>query len=264
MVAALGPATLSQLQSLFDSRYILCARTNAMSRIDMDVAFLTDSEQKIVRQSALFSSMSADTFQHVLASGAVSDVKKGEYLFDQGRPADMIYLVLKGWAQIKRVEQDGSCTLISTFGVGQTIGEAPAFLRKPYPASAQAMTDVRVFAINGQTIVEIMQEDPEVLSAALAAVYVKLHELVNEVESLKSRTLRERLALFLLEHLPNEVAPASMRLPFGKALIAAKIGTSPEQLSRTFRELNPHGVHISGRTATIDNPDALRQLLHRV
>lgn len=230
----------------------------------MDVAFLTDSEQNIVRQSALFSSMSADTFQHVLASGAVSDFKKGEYLFDQSHPADMIYLVLNGWAQIKRVEQDGSCTLISTFGVGQTIGEAPAFLRKPYPASAQAMTDLRVFAINGQTIVEIMQEDSEVLSAALASVYIKLHELVNEVELLKSRTLRERLALFLLEHLPNENAPASLKLPFGKALIAAKIGTSPEQLSRTFRELQSHGVHISGSLATIDEPEALRQMLHRV
>ncbi len=230
----------------------------------MDVAFLTDSEQQIVRKSALCSSMTEDVFQHVLASGSVTDFKRGEYLFDQGRPADVLYLVLQGWAQIKRVEQDGSCTLISTFGSGQTIGEAPAFLHKPYPASAQAMTHVRVFAISGQTVVEIMQEDPEVLSSALASVYIKLHELVNEVELLKSRTLRERLALFLLEHLSEEVAPTSMQLPFGKALIAAKIGTSPEQLSRTFKELKPHGVHISGSTALIDDPEALRRMLHKV
>ncbi len=227
----------------------------------MDVGFLNDQDRATLKRSVLCSAMTGDELSNVLASGTETALRRSEYLFEQGDPAINLFLVLEGWAQVTRDERDGSQTLIATFHKGDSLAEAAAFLGKAYPVSAQAMTDLRVLSINGAMLMDIMQKNREVLAQSLASVYHKLHDLVNDVEWLKARTIRERLAKFLLDQIDTPGQEAEVRLPFSKSLIAAKIGTSPQQLSRTFIELQTFGVQIKGDVAMIDDRQALRELI---
>lgn len=229
----------------------------------MDAAFLTLQDRETLKRSILCAAMNDDELGSVLASGTISTLDRSEYLFEQGQTARNMFLVLDGWAQISRDERDGSHTLIATFHKGDTLAEAPAFLGKPYPASAQAMTPLRVISINGAMLMDIMQSNRAVLAQLLASVYHKLHDLIDDVEWLKARTIRERLAKFLLEQTSDPNDGIEIRLPYSKSLIAAKIGTSPQQLSRTFIELQEFGVQINGHTATIENCDVLHALIQK-
>lgn len=83
--------------------------------------------------------MTDDELSSVLASGTISNLRRSEYLFEQGDHAVNLFLVLDGWAQITRDERDGSNMLIATFHKGDSLAEAAAFLGKLYPASAQAI-----------------------------------------------------------------------------------------------------------------------------
>ncbi|MFK7837319.1 MAG: Crp/Fnr family transcriptional regulator [Sulfitobacter sp.] len=227
----------------------------------MDAAFLSEQDREVLRNSVLCSAMGENDLSNVLASGTITTLERSDYLFEQGDKAHNLFLILEGWAQITRDERDGSRTLIATFHAGDSLAEAAAFLGKPYPAAAQAMTDLRVLSVRGSMMLDIMQNNRQVLAQTLASVYQKLHGLVDDVEWLKSRTLRERLAKFLLEQANNDGPDEVITLPYSKSLIAAKLGTSPQQLSRTFSELLEHGVQISGQNAIIESAEALRALI---
>jgi len=47
-------------------------------------------------------------------------------------------------------------------------------------------------------------------------------------------------------------------LPVEKALLATRLGTTPENLSRAFANLRPAGVRTSGGTVTITDMAQLR------
>ncbi|WP_187428095.1 hypothetical protein ROLI_002190 [Roseobacter fucihabitans] len=229
----------------------------------MDAAFLNDHDREALRHSTLCSAMNEDELSSVMASGRILNLGRSEYLFEQGERAHNLFLILDGWAQITRDECDGTHTLIETFHRGDCLAEAPAFLGKIYPASAQAMTDLKVLTINGEMLLDIMQSNRALLAQALASVFRKLHTLIDDVESLKTLTIRERLANFLLEHARSTPDGQAFTLPFSKSLIAAKIGTSPQQLSRTFTELKEFGVTSRGQKTTIEESDVLRAMLSK-
>ena len=51
-----------------------------------------------------------------------------------------------------------------------------------------------------------------------------------------------------------------MRLPFDKRKLAAHLGTTPENLSRTFATLAAHGVDAHGREIVVTDMIALKEL----
>ena len=109
-----------------------------------------------------------------------------------------------------------------------------------------------------------MQSNRTVLTQSLAALFQKLHGLVDDVEWLKSRTIRERLVKFLLqqsEHTSDgqEFHAAVQQIPDR----CKDRKTSPQQLSRTFMELKEHGVTTRGQKATIRERHVLRAMIRR-
>ncbi|NNE80587.1 MAG: cyclic nucleotide-binding domain-containing protein [Silicimonas sp.] len=229
----------------------------------MAISTLSPPDLAVVKSTILCGPMSEDTLHSVLAGSTLNLYERNDCLFEAQEPASKLYLVLDGWVKLSREESDGSNTLIAAFTKGDSIAEAAAVLGEPYPATAQAMSNVRALVIEGTRFLENMQSSKEVLGAGLAAIYRQLHSLVDEVELLKSRTIRQRLIVFLLKTSEATSGPSSLRLPYDKSLIAAKIGTSPENLSRTFAELREFGVTVKGREAMIADIEDLRALLRR-
>lgn len=229
----------------------------------MNIALLNERDRQALKSSVLCSKMNDADLASVMSRGGIIELRRFEYLFEQGERADNLFMILDGWAQITRDEVDGSNTLVEAFHKGDCLAEAPALIGRTYPASCQAMTDLRAVAIDGPRLLDLMQSNRAVLTHSLAALFQKLHGLVDDVEWLKSRTIRERLVKFLLEHSDHAKDGEEFALPFSKSMIAAKIGTSPQQLSRTFTELKAHGVQTRGQKAVIEDRLGLRAIIRK-
>lgn len=229
----------------------------------MDSTFLSEQDRDVLRQSVLCGAMSEEELSGLLASGMVKTLDRLDYLFLQGDPAVDLYLILEGSAQIARDGKDGSHTLIAVFEKGDSLAEVAALVGKPYPASAQAMTKLRVLCIRAALVLDVMQSNRNTLARTLAALHYKLHVLVDEVEVLKTTTIRERLAGFLLDLVTVKEGTTEITLPYSKSMIAAKLGTSPQQLSRIFNELKKHGVINKGQRIQIDDIARLRDVAAR-
>lgn len=229
----------------------------------MVIATLSQDDIAVVKSTVLCAPMSAADLQFVLAGSKVCEFWRNQYLFEEGEPATNLHVVLEGWIKLSREERDGTTTMIAAFSKGDSLAEAASFIREPYPATAQAMSKVRTLAIEGTRVLDNMVANRDVLGAGLAAIYRQLHFLIDEVDALKSLTIRERVVKFLLKSVHAATGPAMVCLPYDKSLVAAKIGTSPEHLSRTFADLRDIGVTINGREAHIAEVEDLKNYLQR-
>ena len=207
--------------------------------------------EEVVRNSPLLGSASPETVAKVAALGHMRRYARGATLFLQGERAAAIGIVAQGWVKLYRITPAGAETELRVFSTGESFGEAVALRGRPYPVSAAAVTDCAVLWLDSARLLAQLREDPEIAVALLSASFVHLHELVNQIEQLKSQTGAQRVASFLVGLCEGEAGPARVRLPYDKMLIASQVGIKPESLSRAFARLREQGVTMHQQEAEI-------------
>ncbi len=215
-------------------------------------------ETRIARRSLLLSSAPDHVIDKVLAEARVRTYARGETIFLQGEPANAIFIVADGWVKLYRLAPSGAEAVVGVFTKGRSFGEAVAFRHDAYPVAAEAVTDCTLIRIEADSLLRQIRESPEIAISILSATFVHLNGLVAQVETLKARTGAQRVAEFLLELAQCPAGACEVTLPYDKALIAGRLGMTPESLSRAFARLRQSGVTIRQNVARIEDVDALR------
>jgi CRP-like cAMP-binding protein len=210
-------------------------------------------EYAIVRRSAMFSGLDPDIATEVLAETRIEVRDTDQELFAQGSPAVAFYIVLSGWVRLSRLLPNGSEAIIGVFTRGQAFGEAVALTGAEYPVTAVAATPVRLIRIPVAPLRRMIAARPDVALAMIASTAEHLHQLVRQIQELKSQKGDERVAEFLRSLTDVASGPAVVALPFDKLLIAGRLGMQPESLSRAFSRLRRHGVRVVGARVEIDD-----------
>ncbi|MFZ1679941.1 MAG: Crp/Fnr family transcriptional regulator [Rhizobiaceae bacterium] len=220
---------------------------------------LDPSDLRILRNTPMLGGLSNDALANLVRDASVLKHTQGYLLFSQGDDAEAFYVVLSGWIKVYRLSSSGTEAVVGIFTRGQSFAEAAAISGGVYPASGEAVTDIRVLKISARRLFERIREAPEIGLAMLASTSQHLHLLVRQIEALKAHTGAQRIAEFLLELAPEESGACVVDLPYDKALIAARLGMKPESLSRAFHKLKAHGVEIRQRQAEIRSLRELRE-----
>ncbi|MBA4491861.1 Crp/Fnr family transcriptional regulator [Paracoccus sp. S1E-3] len=198
--------------------------------------------------------------ERLLEGAASRQFDAGETIFLQGEPANSVYLIIEGWVKLYRISPSGAEAVVSILKRNRSFGEAVALRDEAYPVSAEAITDCLLVQIDGNRMRRQILADPQLALSLLAASYVHLHGLVEQVEQLKARSGVQRLAEFLVELAEGHDHGARLPLPYNKTLIAGHLGIKPESLSRAFARLRDHGVRIDGNHAIVEDIEKLRDL----
>jgi CRP/FNR family transcriptional activator FtrB len=113
--------------------------------------------------------------------------------------------------------------------------------------------------IDGGGIRTLVPAEPTLATALLRAEAMALRCLVLQVCDLKLRTTAQRLGHYLLELAPDQTShTATLRLPFDKRLLAARLGCRQENLSRAFATLRDLGVETRGARVVLHDIPRLR------
>ncbi|SLN61079.1 Crp/Fnr family transcriptional regulator [Oceanibacterium hippocampi] len=219
---------------------------------------MTQSDKEIAREAVLFASLPDDLAELVLGRATIHTIDSGGMLFLHGDPATYVYVVLDGWIKLFRSTSAGNEAVVGVFTKGQSFGEAAAFRGDVYPVGAEAVTDCRLLRVSAAYLLETMVARPELCVAILGATFRHLHALVAQIEQLKAQTGPQRVAEFLVELCPVSEGACTVTLPYDKALIAGRLGMSPESLSRAFARLRQHGVIVNQYHAAIGDIETLR------
>lgn len=210
----------------------------------------------IVDRTPIFRSMGRELSRHIINNSASRTYERNEQIFQQGDPATSFFLVLDGWVKLYRQLPNGDDVVVALCSAGETFAEAVMFLGARYPVSAEAVSPTRLLRVNGTVLRETILENPEVAFGMLAASSVHLRNLIGQIEQLKRQSAPKRIASFLLSLTKSESGAVQIALPCEKALIASRLGMTPESFSRAVRQLSKFGVTV--RREFIDIKDVGR------
>lgn len=203
-----------------------------------------------------------------LTENSVRDLLHGAYLqrfpshielISQGQRADFLHVVLEGQIEVFSHHRDRETT-VSILGPGQCFILAAVFLDQVYLKSARTLSPARLLLLPASAVREVFGSDPVFARRVAAEMARGYRSLVKEVSNLKLRTSLERLANWILRQAPGTGPTASFTFPFDKKTLAAKLGVTPEVLSRNFASLVPYGVTISGKSVIVKDRTVLENL----
>ena len=136
------------------------------------------------------------------------------------------------------------------------------FLDKPYPLSAHVLADSLLLHISKTVVYEEIARDPAFCRKMLAGLSMRLHGLVQDVESYSLHSSAQRVIGYLLQ---NETAdPVAgkaihVHLAASKNVIASRLNITPETFSRILHDLSAADlIQVEGKDITILDIEKLR------
>ena len=173
----------------------------------------------------------------------------GSTLWNAGEPASIVAVLDSGRVRIFRPLPEGGTITLFVFGPGDFFGFLPFFDAQPYPASAEATTDVRARVLTREALFAALRGQPEIAIELLKFLGLRLREAFDRIEVLSARGSIPRVAAALVGLLPREAAaPVLVTLPMAAGLFAGTLGLTPESFSRALTVLVESRVlHRLGR-----------------
>lgn len=203
---------------------------------------LTDSNTlNALRQHHLFGKLPAAAFHEVCGLAIFRRLDGGDILFHQGDVADRFYLLLDGQMKLTRVLPEGHEKLVEVIHAGQSFAEALLFSGAPnYPVSASALKGSSLVSIDGSHYRRILEEQPKICLDLLATFSIRLHQRLNEIDTLTLANASRRVVRFLCQEQEACNGPIQLNVP--KRLIASQLGIQPETFSRILHRMIDAGV----------------------
>lgn len=218
------------------------------------------SVAEILSRQPLFRGLSEEELQQIAFGCREFRARKNEVLFQKGDQPEGMHVLVMGQVKLAIPSAQGSEKVVHMCGPGNTFGEAILFLERPYPVSAQATVDSIVLLIAKRTLLEAMDSSAMLSRKMLASLSVRLHELLEDMETCTLRTSAQRVVCFLAQSLPSPCeTPYDIHLPASKQTIASQLNLAPETLSRVLGHLSDAGlIKVKGRTITVLDGQKLR------
>lgn len=214
---------------------------------------------KKLRQVSLFEDISADTLQRLVEDAFLQRFPSQTILFRQGELPDFLHVLLEGSLQLTATSYDQHETVVEILEPVETFVPAAVLTNTVYLVSAKIVRAARILMLPASALRESLARDPNLALAIIGSLSRQYRAMLKQVKNLKLRTSTQRLAGYLLELAAENGSESTVELPHDKRLIAARLGMTPESLSRAFSTLRKLGVEVHGHRVQMLDASKLRR-----
>ncbi len=151
----------------------------------------------------LFNGLAHEEISRIARSTREIHASKGDILFHKGDACNGFHLLVYGQVKLAFTSQQGSEKVVEILQQGQSFGEAVMFMDKPYIVFAQALTDSLLLHVSKQAVLDELERDHNLTRKMLAGMAMRLHQLMNDVESYSLHSGKQRIIGYLLRELPE-------------------------------------------------------------
>lgn len=191
--------------------------------------------------------------------GRIQAFGKDEMLFNAGDDANGFYYVQSGEVRIFRMDDQGKEIEVVRLNPGDFFGEAVVFVSDKFPAFAQAVMDTKTLFFSKNMIFQHIDKDPSIARFFISLLARKCIVLNKRIETLELRTVRQRLAQFILSQYQEQKSEVIV-LNMKKIELARFIGTISETLSRCLKQMQEDNlIEVHGREIRVKDSVKLKQ-----
>ena len=219
---------------------------------------MTPRQARIAQVPLLAGLSAAET--GALASVAVEKkFEAGRVLFHEGEKCQGMYLILDGRVRVFKTSPSGREITLAVETAPSPVAEVPLFDGGAYPASVAALEPVTAAFICTGDFQRVCREHPEVSLKMLAAAGRRLRQLVSLIELVTFGSVRQRLAVALLE-MGEQAGGDAFALSLTHQDLASRLGTVREVVSRNISRFQAEGlIRITDRMVHIVDVSGLRR-----
>lgn len=115
----------------------------------------------ILEQASLFQGLTPAQLERIQPMFKVLEGHTGSILFEQGDPAEFLYLVVAGEVTIRYKPDDGSVIVVARVKPGGVVGWSAALGNRMYTSGAICTENTRLLRLRGRDLRKLCEEDPE-------------------------------------------------------------------------------------------------------
>ena len=152
----------------------------------------------------------------------------------EDEPCEAAYFIIEGNIEVYRISLQGRQQVLARLGPGQAFNTVPLFQSNGRNhASAVARTDVTLYALLKRDFPRALRDCPDLALVILQDFADRLVHLTDLVEDLSLRSVRSRLARFLLQQADG----TTITQKWTQDEMAAHLGTVRDMIGRSLRSL---------------------------
>jgi CRP/FNR family transcriptional regulator, dissimilatory nitrate respiration regulator len=225
------------------------------------VSVSKEERLRALQACSLFAELPKADLEALAETAVARGYSAGEVLFHAGTPAEGFHIVSHGKIKVCRYGVDGREQVLHLFTGGEPCGEVPVFEGGAYPATAEALDTSVTLYLERKAFLAMALKNPEVLLHMLGVLSRRLRNFVNLIDDLALKEVSARVAAYLLQKIPPDNKNAAIELDTTKAMLASRLGTIGETLSRTLARMQKRGIiAMEGRNVRVVDRKQLERL----
>jgi CRP/FNR family transcriptional regulator, nitrogen oxide reductase regulator len=204
----------------------------------------------LLKQSPIFAGLKETEVEALAGLAAERSYSPAQAIFWEGDEADWFYIIVEGKVRVSKLTSGGKEIVLSFFGPGEMFGEVAVLENSPYPASAQAVTSVRLLGMRKAAFTGFLQRSPASALSIIALLSGRLRESQSRLRDLAGERVEQRLARLLMR-LSTRLGAT---LPFTRQELAEMAGTTTETTIRILGQWKERGLisSVRGKTTITD------------
>ena len=203
------------------------------------------------------SAVGAAAARALMAAARPITVHRRDVIFAPEAEPEALYLLLEGSVGLSMQGADGAPGLLEIIGPKECFLMPAVIMGGAWPFGAEALAPSRLLRIPLEAFHATMAEEPRLAEASLTQMARQWRVLADQLRDMKLTKASERVAQFLTGRL---MPGGRVVMPEPRAAIAARLGMTPESLSRVMHGLEAEGlVRLQGRQVEVPDAEALSQ-----
>jgi CRP/FNR family transcriptional activator FtrB len=216
------------------------------------------ADYELLKKTVLHDEIGPIVMDRLTRAAFVQGLPKGAVLFNQGDMPEFVHIVLSGRVALTSENPGLGPTVIEFFPAGEIFVAPAAMLDAPYLIGARVIEDSRILMIPAEIFRRALATEHAFALAMARALARHWRLLVRQIKELKLKSASQRLGSYLIALAPHRAGAATVRLLEERQLLAARLGMTPESLSRAFAQLAALGVQSRGKQIHIADLSRLR------
>lgn len=205
--------------------------------------------------SPLFHGLDEDSLAGLVHFSALRRLRARQTLYSQGQSGEAIFLLLEGSMKLTRRSGGAREHVVRLIRPGEVLAESVLFSDRVYAATAVALEDCRVLAIDARRFAEHLRRDSHLAWNVLERLGKRIEELQSQTELLATHTAEQKVAAYLMDRYramsPSDAVVASS---CRRSDLASLLALAPETLCRVITAFKRRGWIRSenGRILVVD------------
>jgi CRP-like cAMP-binding protein len=133
-------------------------------------------EAQLLKQTPLFSDLSADDVELLAQSTRIKDYKAGQAIVIEGRVGAAFFVVVSGSVEVFRGKDESEEVVLATLGAGDFFGELATMKHVPRSANVRALQDTTCLVIRRPDFESYIRQFPAVAEKVESTLIARFGE----------------------------------------------------------------------------------------